>query len=68
MSLARKYTIGYINQKVETKILTLIRTLILNNLEAVNKIEKNNRFLTNNDSVITEFNRSIGLHDFNNYI
>lgn len=65
MSLARKYTLGYVNQNVETKIMTLIQTPILNNLDVINKVEKNNHLLTKNDSVITNFSSSTGLLDFN---
>jgi len=65
MSLARKYTLDYVNQNVETKILTLIQTPILNNLSVVDEVEKNNHLLTKNDSLITDFDSSTGLLDFN---
>ena len=64
MSLARKYTLGYVNQSAETKILTLIQTPILNNLDVTDKLEKNNHEMTKNDTIVTDFNCSTGILDF----
>lgn len=65
MSLARKYTLDYVNHNTETKVLTLKQTPIVNNLDVTNKVERYNHELTAKNRVITNFKSASGLLDFN---
>lgn len=68
MSLARKYTLDYVNQNQLTKILTLKQTPVLGNegdLTIMDKLEKKDHKLVKGEPIVTDFNSSEGLLDFN---
>lgn len=64
MTLARKYTLRYVDHNAETKLLSLIQTPIINNLDVINKFERHNHVLTTKNRLNADFSSSAGLLDF----
>lgn len=68
MTLARNYTLRYVNQNVETEMLTLVQKPVLgseSSIKTTNSLEEQNYKLSTEAPIKTDFNSSVGFLDFN---